>query len=73
MWEGCALKGQESAHILPQKEERRTEESWVLGVGGQLYKYSKQHARTVLKRISLPQTCICQCAFISFHTLMERS
>lgn len=44
MWEGCAAKGQESAHILPQKEERRREESWVLGVGGHLYKYSKQHA-----------------------------
>lgn len=37
------MKGQESAHILSQKEERRTEESWVLGVGGQLYKYSKEH------------------------------
>lgn len=37
------MKGQESAHILPQKEERRTEESWVMGVGGQLYKLSKQH------------------------------
>lgn len=43
MWEGCAGKGQESAHILPQKEERRTEESWVMGVGGQLYKHSEQH------------------------------
>lgn len=44
MWEECAVKGQESAHILPQKEERRREESWVLGVGGHLYKYSKQDA-----------------------------
>lgn len=43
MWEWCALKGQEAAHILPQKEERRTEESWVLAVGGQLYKYHKQY------------------------------
>lgn len=39
MWEGCAGKGHESAHILPQKEERRWEESWVLGVGGQWYIY----------------------------------
>lgn len=38
MWEGCTGKGQESAHILPQKEERRWEESRVLGVGGQCYK-----------------------------------
>lgn len=42
MWEGCAPKGQDSAHILPQKEERRTE-SWVLFVGVKRYKYSKQH------------------------------
>lgn len=35
---GAWTKGQKWAHILPQKEER-TEESWVLGVGGQLYKY----------------------------------
>jgi len=34
------LKGQESVHILPQKEERRTED-----VGGQVYKSSKQHDR----------------------------
>lgn len=31
-------KGQKWAHILPRKEER-TEKSWALGVGGQLYKY----------------------------------
>lgn len=35
---GAWTIGQKWAHILPQKEER-TEESWVLGVGGQLYKY----------------------------------
>lgn len=61
MWEGCALKGQESAHILPQKEEKRTEESWVLGVGGQLYKDSKQHDSMpvlVLKLVYLQSACI---------------
>lgn len=58
MWEGCALKGQESAYILPQKEERRPEESWVLGVGGKLHKYSKQRDSPVLKPIYLQYKCI---------------
>lgn len=34
----CIERSTKSTHVLPQKEERRTEESWVLGV--QLYKSS---------------------------------
>lgn len=70
------MKGQESAYILPQKEERRPEESWVLGVGGKLHKYSKQRdsVPALFSNLFICNTNVYNISVSSsdFHRLMEK-